>query len=108
MWNKPTLKYLSKLPKLGAQDGNHTKEVTIYAHFFMGDCDWYISEFDGKDEFFGFVILNGDYEMAEWGSISFKELYELKFYFIEVDFDLYWTPKKVKEINKIVEARGSW
>ena len=38
---------------------------------FTGGCDWYITEFDGDDLFFGFAILNSDYEMAEWGYISF-------------------------------------
>lgn len=116
MWNKPSINQLNKLPKLGEQDSEHTKDVIIYGHFFMGACDWFVSEFDGEDEFFGFVILNGDIENAEWGYISFKELITLKKKinwngfkdFFEVDFDLHWTPKKVKEINKIVEAGGSW
>jgi hypothetical protein len=116
MWNEPSLEQLSKMPKPKEQDGLHTSDVIIHAHFFLGDCDWYVSEFDGKDEFFGFVILNGDYEMAEWGYFRFSELKDLKkkinwtkvIDFFEVDYDMYWKPIKVKEIYRIVEAGGSW
>jgi hypothetical protein len=76
-------------------------------HFFLGGCDWYACEYDIKDQlFFGFVILNDDYEMAEWGYFSFKELCELKVSFLEVDRDLHFPPTKAKEIEKIKKAQG--
>jgi len=107
MWAKPSKEELKVIPKLYEQDGEHTSNKPVYLHFFLGNCDWYITEYDGVDAFFGFAIL-GDPEMAEWGYISFKELINLKVSFMEVDTDKYWKIKKVKEIPKIVDAKGSW
>ncbi len=108
MFNKPNLKQLSTIPKIKEQDSSHTCKTIIYAHFFLGGCDWYVSEFDGADEFFGFAILNNDLDNAEWGYFSFTELIELKKDFVEVDYDLHWTSTNVKDIPKIMEAGGSW
>jgi hypothetical protein len=105
MWNKPTKKELSKMPALYSTDAIPLKEKVIHMHFFIGGCDWYVAEYDPEEQiFFGFAILNGDLEMAEWGNVSFKELCELKFKFLEVDRDLHWKPTKAKEIDKIREA----
>lgn len=43
-------------------------------HYFYGGSDWYITEWDGKDEFYGYAVLNGDYQNAEFGYISREEL----------------------------------
>ena len=108
MWNEPTKEQLDKLPKLYETDGPTTKDKIIHMHFFIGGCDWYISEYDGEDIFFGFAILNDDYMCAEWGYISFHELKTLKFSGIEVDNDLYWEPKPAEQVEKIVKGGGVW
>ena len=78
-----------------------------YLHFFLAHCDWFIVEYDGKDLFWGFAILNADYANAEWGYISFEELKNLKSSCgIEVDSETPWFPKKAREIQKIREAGG--
>ena len=70
-------------------------------HFFMGACDWYISEFDGDDTFFGYANL-GDDQMAEWGYISFKELKSIHVGpGIEVDRETSWKPTPVSKVEKI-------
>jgi len=112
MWNKPTKEQLAKVPPLGAQAEVEPKDVMIYLHFFMANWDWWISKFDRKDIFYGFVCL-GDSQMAEWGTVSFQELKELKTeiplysmkpykqmgkFPLEVDCDKYWQPKKFSEI----------
>jgi len=107
MWSEPSKEELAKIPKLYAQEGTHTRSKKVYLHFFVGNCDWYITEFDGEDIFFGFTDL-GDPENAEWGYISFKELRDLKVSWLEVDTDKHWQVKKVKEVSKIVEAGGCW
>ena len=107
MWAKPSEEELKAIPKLYEQDGEHTCNKLVYLHFFLGSCDWFMTEYDGIDSFFGFAIL-GDPEMAEWGYISFKELIELKVSFMEVDSDRHWRVKKVKDVSKIVDAKGSW
>ncbi len=57
MWNTPTKKRLSKIPKLYETEGVALKDKLIYLHFFIGDCDWYIAEYDGEDLFWGYAIL---------------------------------------------------
>ncbi|UCH12968.1 MAG: DUF2958 domain-containing protein, partial [Candidatus Omnitrophota bacterium] len=71
----------------------------IHMHFFIGGCDWYAAEYDRASQtFFGFAILNNDYDMAEWGYFSLQELCDLKVKFLEVDRDLYWIPTQAKNI----------
>lgn len=107
MWNKPTEIQLRKLPEFYATEGVSLKEKVIRMHFFIGGCDWYAAEYDPEDKiFFGFAILNNDYEMAEWGYFSLKELSEIKVKYLEVDRDLHFTPAKAKDIEKIRIAEG--
>ena len=102
MWNIPSKKRLAKLPKLYETEGTPLKDKMIYFHFFIGGCDWYISEYDGEDLFFGFAILNNDMQNAEWGYISFRELKEIKVNgWCEIDNDLHWEIKKASEVPKI-------
>lgn len=42
--------------------------------YTLGNSSFYFSEWDGKDEFFGYAILNGDTQMSEWGYTSLEEL----------------------------------
>jgi hypothetical protein len=65
MWNQPTQKLLSKLPRLYETENTPLKNKPIYLHFFIAGWHWYISEYDGEDFFFGYAILNNDREMAE-------------------------------------------
>ena len=117
LWNIPTKNQLSKIPKLYSQD-DKGGDIKIYMHFFLAGCDWFISEYDGDDIFFGFAILNRDYHNAEWGYISFQELKDLKvnqpitdgeqrlLIPLEVDRDISWEPKKVKDIPLVVKCGG--
>jgi hypothetical protein len=77
MWNTPTEDRLSRIPRLYETEHTPLQEKLIYLHFFIGGCDWYIAEFDGEDLFWGFAILNDDFQNAEWGYISFSELKSL-------------------------------
>ena len=109
MWNIPTEKRLAKIPKLYETEHDPLKDKLIYLHFFIGGCDWYIAEFDGDDIFFGFAILNNDYQMAEWGYVSFSELKDIKIQgWLEVDCELeeIWQIRKASEIEKIRIAHG--
>ena len=107
MWNKPSEAELNKLPKLYATENILSKEKLIQMHFFIGGSDWYAAEYCPEDKlFFGFAILNEDYEMAEWGYFSLQELSELKVSFLEVDRDLHWTPTQAQNIRAICKAEG--
>jgi len=109
MWNTPNEKRLTRLPQLYDTEHIALKEKLIHLHFFIGGCDWYIAEFDGKDLFWGFAILNNDYQMAEWGYISLSELKSIKVQnCIEVDCELeeIWKVRKASEIEKIRISQG--
>ena len=109
MWNTPTTDRLSKIPKLYETEHIPLQEKLIYLHFFIGGCDWYIAEFDGEDLFWGFAILNDDFQNAEWGYISFSELKSIKVGgWLEIDCELeeFWVVQKASEIEKIRKAHG--
>ena len=107
MWNKPTSEELSKIPGLYSAEHIPLMEKVIYMHFFLGGCDWYASEYDPEERlFFGFAILNNDFEMAEWGYFSLEELSDIKVQFLEIDRDLHFTPTKAIDIENIRRAQG--
>lgn len=108
MWNEPTSERLAKIPRLYDTEDKPLPEKLIYLHFFIGGCDWYVAEFDGKDIFFGFAHL-GDDQNAEWGYFSFNELKSIKVRgWLEVDCEPeeYWEVKKASDIEKISKANG--
>jgi hypothetical protein len=109
MWNTPTKNRLSNIPKLYETENTPLKDKIIYLHFYIGSCDWYISEYDGEDLFWGFAILNNDFHNAEWGYVLFNELKSINIKsVIEVDCETeeVWQPKKASEIDKIRIAHG--
>ena len=112
MWSEPTKTDLAnKLPMLGSEDGGGTADKLITAHFFIGGCDWYLTEYDPNDDVaFGYAILNGDLQCAEWGYISIAELRDIKVAggALEVDFDLHWQIRPASEVDNIVAGGGIW
>ncbi len=109
MWNVPSKERLERIPRLYATEGIPLGEKKIHLHFFLGGCDWYIAEYDGDDLFWGYAILNGDYQNAEWGYVSFQELKDIKVAMgIEVDCEReeFWRPRKARKVEKIVKSGG--
>ena len=105
MWNKPTIKQLEKIPLILSNEFKHLKDTKVYLHFFIGGSDWYITQYDGKDTFYGFACLNGDLEMAEWGYISFTELINLRVSgAFHVDRDKHFKPCKAINVPLIAKA----
>ena len=108
MWNTPSKQQLSEVPKLYSSEEIPLKEKLIYLHFFINGSDWWIIEFDGKETFFGFVILNNDIEMSEWGYINFPELKSIRIHgWQEIDCDLHWQIKPANQVEKICIGQ-SW
>ena len=108
MWNEPTQERLSKIPKLYETENVPLQEKLIYLHFFIGGSDWFVAEYD-DDLFFGFVVLNGDLQMAEWGYVSFPELKSIKVQgWLEIDceFEEHFPVQKAKHIELIRKANG--
>lgn len=105
MWNTPKEEQLGEIPKLYETEEIPLREKIIHLHFFIGDCDWYIAEYDDNDVFFGFAVQNNDLWYAEWGFASFSELKAVKVGgWLEVDNDLHWVPKMATEVKKIKEC----
>lgn len=102
MWNVPSKKRLDKIP-------NNTEDVSlldklVYLHFFHGGSDWYVTEYNPQTQiFFGYVILNGDKEMAEFGYFSFQELKDISVSGIEIDceHEKYFPIQKVRDIENL-------
>ena len=109
MWNEPSKERLARIAKLYQTEEIPLQEKLIHLHFFIAGCDWFVAEFDGEDLFWGFAILNEDYEMAEWGYVSFQELKSIKVKgWLEVDCETEeaWRVRKAVEVEKIRIAQG--
>lgn len=108
MWNEPTKGQLSAIPPFYSNEKSNTtlKEVNIYVHFFFGGSDWYVAEFDGDDLFWGYTILNSDYQNAEWGYFSLRELKSIRINGMEIDRDLHWCVCEASVVEKIQKGGG--
>lgn len=88
------------LPDLYSQDGKGMDAVAV-VHYFSpySGWDWYGTEFDGDDTFFGLVR---GFE-TELGYFSLRELEETTLNIggvtvPAVERDMFWTPKKLSEL----------
>ena len=106
MWNAPDERQLREIPKLYANDQLPLKDHIVHLHFFIGGCDWYITEFDGAETFFGYAILHGDYQNAEWGYMNFEEMKAINVHGQEIDCDLHWKKRPAGQVDKIVKGCG--
>jgi hypothetical protein len=107
MWNKPSRQKLNSLPKLYSTEEIPVKEKLIQLHFFIGNTDFYICEYNGTDTFWGFVILIGDMEMAEFGYVNYEELESIKINgWQEIECDLHWKIRPANQVKKICIAQG--
>ncbi len=107
MWNTPREEKLNSIPLLYETEHVDLREKIIHCHFFLSGCDWYICEYDGGDIFWGFVILNNDFQCSEWGYISLSELESVRVQdSLEIDCDIHWDPKPAKEVERIRIANG--
>lgn len=89
-------KQIEAMPSTWGQDGMGD-EAIAHLHYFVGGCDWYITEKDvdgGVEQAYGYAILNGDDEMAEAGYISITEITENG-----AELDLHFTPCTLAEIK---------
>ena len=100
--------YLHQLdiPLLYATEDIPTEDKQIYVHFVFGNCHWFVAEFDQKDSCFGYVILNGDLQNAEWGYFSLHELQEVKLGNFRVSPEANWTPQSAKKVELIKLSSG--
>lgn len=106
MFNTPTKAQLASIPSLYSTEGVSTKDKIIHAHFHLQDSHWFIAEIR-DDLMFSFCILNGDYEMAEWGFIDLEQLESINIHGIfQVEYDVSWLPKPASQVEEICIAQG--
>ena len=109
MLNTPTDETLNQIPRLYETEHIPLKDKLVHIHMFLGGCDWYVIEYDGTDIFWGYAILNGDYQNSELGYFSLSELKALKVNgWLEVDCELaeYCKVQPLSGIDKINKARN--
>ncbi len=83
-----------KLPVIGDQD-NKGLNAIAYIKFFTpwSNWSWFVTEFDGKDIFFGLV----DGHFKELGYFSLSELQSIDGpWGLKIERDLYFKPAKLK------------
>lgn len=76
--------------------------AVAHLHYFARGCDWWITEQDmytEQSQAFGLACLNGDWEMAEVGYISIREILDAG-----AELDYYWEPKTLGEIKRSREC----
>lgn len=66
----------AKMPRLDETDGVSFEDKEIWLHFFVIETDshWMAAETDGDGSYYGYVVLDGDYEKAGWGIFSLAHL----------------------------------
>jgi hypothetical protein len=90
---------LQKTPQLYGQDGKFKNSVA-YLHYFSSASDWYVTELDKETrEAFGYTVLQGDYQNAEFGYIPITQIVQVN----NIEIDLHW---KYKTINEILEKNA--
>jgi hypothetical protein len=87
-----------EIPPLYAQE-KLGDDAIVYLHYFVGGSDWYITEWT-DDDFFGFAVLNQDYQNAELGYVSKTELTSGS-----VELDFHWKKRTLKEAKQKFEER---
>lgn len=87
---------VSTMPKTYEQDGKGDKAV-VSLHYFMGGCDWWITEkdidTDGKGQVQAFGLVDLGYG-PELGYISLPEVFSAG-----AELDFHWKQKTLAEIQ---------
>jgi len=123
MWNTPSLTELTRLPRLHTTKNIPTAEKVVGVHFFTPTIAYYMVEYcPKKQRFFGYSIVNFDFENSKWEYFSFNKMKKMKFQnrshglyheiinsymafkWIEIEYNSCWTPKKIKDIPYIIKA----
>lgn len=87
-------KLIQKRPK-----GDSIDDYMVYLRYYIAETNWLICEYYPKEnQFWGYVILEGDTQMSEYGAISVDEILNLKFgKFNTTELDFHFEPKTIKE-----------
>ncbi|MBS0571865.1 MAG: hypothetical protein JSS08_01230 [Proteobacteria bacterium] len=84
----------------GQEDGD---QATVYLHYFLRGSDVWVLEKDrsgGLSQVFAFVVLNGDYQMAELGYTDLSLLLATGF-----ELDFHFAPRTLAEVKSELRKR---
>ncbi|WP_243088938.1 DUF2958 domain-containing protein [Streptomyces sp. 891-h] len=95
----PRKRDVKEIPGIRETQAIPFKEKTVYLHYFVGGCDWYVAEFDrNSHEAFGFACVH----VGEWGYFGLPELEKVKVRgLFPVERDLSFRPMRAGDIHKI-------
>jgi hypothetical protein len=84
-----------RIPPLYSQESN-PDPIVVCKFFTPGSSwTWYVLEFDGDDQFFGFVVGH----FPELGYFSLRELESVRGpYGLPIERDLWWTPVRLSKV----------
>lgn len=99
------------IPKIGSLESRYNKWkkeaqtntdykdfATAKLRYWVGNTDFYITEWDGEDEVYCYVVLNGDYQNAEFGYNSLEYIKSLSVNtWTKIEMDFFWDEKTINE-----------
>lgn len=90
------------LPPLYSQDGKGMDAIAHVKLFGSGRWTWYVTEFDGEDTMFGYVLSGLGQDCDELGYFSLAELESLSFppFGLPIERDLHFTPCTLRECEE--------
>lgn len=75
-----------------------TGDKLVALHYFIGGSHWYLCEVDAQEtRAFGWCVLGGDTDLAEWGYVSLEELEQINIRGNIVERDLNWEMLTARE-----------
>lgn len=101
----PSEETLASVPRLYATEDTPFEEKTVWLHYFVGACDWWICEL-GEDRRIAFGFVNmGDRQNAEWGYTDLVELRKVAVphssgLVLVVERDLLWKPTRFGDVER--------
>ena len=102
-----TKEIISKLPKLYSTGDKAKKDIKVIVKFFdpCSRWTWFITEYDGEDTFFGYVLSGIDPDFDELGYVSLCELQAVKNKLgLGIERDIHYGYDHTLE--EIIEAKG--
>lgn len=94
----PPAAELAVIPRLyETDDSGPMGDRVVHLHYFTSASDWWLIEVDTAEaRGFGYVCLNGDIDMAEWGYVDLTLVGRA--FFTLVERDLHWVPRPAREV----------
>lgn len=102
-----TKEIAARMPKMRSSEGVPADKKIAHVKFFfpMGRGTWYGVEYDGVDEFYGYVVSPLGSDCDEWGYFTLSELESVVVMGLHIERDLYFKPQPIQPL--IEEAQRS-